>query len=324
MCVEPLKLGCQLGAARFVALRKLRFQLFDRIQPRPPQRDPSRQRAAHRAADRNIRGRTGGRITGAAKPLALRFGQFPLGKVGQLQIVEEQIDEFIPAQHEPKRILAVALARILRFAAATFAGTRQDVAFDELLVSGKHPIARAAFAAKARLVHAVERNRDFAAFQDILDVPVLRRLLDRTLNQRFGTTQEPLTVLETLAAWIQAPIDDVNGHFFIRLNPLVLRAYTTQPADEPDVRCSRVPPSARRTRRASSRYRRPFSSRTRSPEAGPRPARISAFRFLCGSFRSWSSSDFCRCSGHATATRTSRLRCGNPAGSRSPPVSRSW
>jgi len=39
--------------------------------------------------------------------------------------------------------------------------------------TGKHHVARAAFAAKARFVHAVEWNADLAAFQHILDVAVL-------------------------------------------------------------------------------------------------------------------------------------------------------
>ena len=151
-------------------------------------------------------------------PLALRFGQLALGEIGQFQIVEEQVDELVAAQDEAKRVLAVALARILRFAAAP-ARTRQDVALDELLVSGKHHVAGAALAAKARLIHAVERDRDLAALKDVLDVAVLRGLLDRTLNQRLGTTQEPLAVLETFAARVQAPVDDIKGHCFLPPQP---------------------------------------------------------------------------------------------------------
>ena len=50
--------------------------------------------------------------------------------------------------------------------------TRKHVAFDELLVSGKHHVTRAAFAAEARLIHPVEWDADLAAFQHILDVAV--------------------------------------------------------------------------------------------------------------------------------------------------------
>ena len=160
-------------------------------------------------------------VTGPANPLAFRFGQLPLGEVGQFQIVEKQIDEFVAAQHEPERILAVALAGIGSLAAA-LSGTRQHVALDELLVAGKHHVAGAAFAAEARLIHAVEGDADFAPLEDILDVALLRRLLDGALHQCLGATQKALTVLETLAARIEAPIDDVHGGFLHPPQPACL------------------------------------------------------------------------------------------------------
>ena len=76
-----------------------------------------------------------------------------------------------------------------------FAGARKDVALHELLVAGQHHVAGTAFATKARFVHPVERDADLAAFQDILDIAVLRGLLDGALNQRLGTAQETLAVL---------------------------------------------------------------------------------------------------------------------------------
>ncbi len=38
---------------------------------------------------------------------------FPLGEIGQFQIVQEQVDEFVAAENEAERIFAVALARPL-------------------------------------------------------------------------------------------------------------------------------------------------------------------------------------------------------------------
>ena len=177
--LQGFDLGQQFDAARLVASLQLGFERGNLFRPRPPQRHPPRHRAAHGAADRNIGRRARGRIAGAANSLALHFGQLALGEIGQFQIVEEQVDEFVAAQNEPERILAVALARAASLA-ARLVRARQDVAFDELLVAGKHHVAGAAFTAKARLVHAVERYADLAAFQDILDVPVLRGFLDRT------------------------------------------------------------------------------------------------------------------------------------------------
>ena len=196
-------------------------------------------------------------------PLALGFGKLPLGEVRQFEVVEEQIDKFVAAENEPERILAVALTRartLFRRLSPERGSMSPSMNF---LFPGSTMSRRAAFAAKARLVHPVERDADLAAFQDILDVAVLRGLLDRALNQRLGPTQEALAVLKTLAARIQAPIDDVHSHPCICLSRLASPACTIRRAGEPDARYSRVPPCARQTRRASSRYRRPFSSQTR-------------------------------------------------------------
>ena len=189
--------------------------------------------------------------------------KLPLGEIRQFEIVEEQVDKFIAAQNEPERIFTVAFTRLGRSSAAFSSRTRQHVTFDELLVAGKHHVAGAAFAAKARFARPVERDADLAAFQDILDVAVLRRFLDGALNQRLGPTQEALAVLKALAARIQAPIDDVHSHPCICLSRLASPACTIRRGGEPDARYSRVPPCARQTRRASFRYRRPFSSQTR-------------------------------------------------------------
>src|SRR5215213_3978809 len=51
------------------------------------------------------------------------------------------------------------------------------------------------------------------------------------------------------------------------LSLLVLRACTTRPAGGPAARCSRARPCARQSRHASSRSRRPSSSRRKSPAA---------------------------------------------------------
>src|SRR6266404_9065061 len=215
LAAEGFDAGIRLG--QFIAPDMIAVRLTPPF-PLPPQRNPPRQRKPHGTAYRDIRGRAGGRIAGSLKPLAVRFRQLAFGEVRQFEIVEEQVDKFITAQNETERIFAVALTRVGRSSAA-FTRTRKHVAFDEFLVSGKHHVASAAFAAKARLVHPVERNADLAAFQDIPDVAALGRFLDGALNQRLGTAQEPLAVLEAFTTRIQAPIDDVHSHCCIRPQP---------------------------------------------------------------------------------------------------------
>jgi len=61
-------------------------------------------------------------------------------------------------------------------------------------------------------MHPIQRDRDLAAFQDILDVPAFGGFLHGALNQRLGAAQEPLAVFQALGAWIQSPIDNEHCH----------------------------------------------------------------------------------------------------------------
>jgi hypothetical protein len=105
-------------------------------------------------------GRAGGRVAGPAKPLAFGFSELPFGEAWQFEIVEEQVDKFIAAQNEPECILAVAFTRIGGLSSAALTRTRKHVTFERFVVSGKHHVARAALAAKARLIHPVEWDAD--------------------------------------------------------------------------------------------------------------------------------------------------------------------
>ena len=87
--------------------------------------------------------------------VTFRFGKLAFGKIRQFEIVEEKVDKLLAAQNESKRVFAIAFTRLGCLSAA-LARSRQNVALDELLVSGKHHVARAAFAAEARLIHAIE------------------------------------------------------------------------------------------------------------------------------------------------------------------------
>src|SRR5882757_1008379 len=97
----------------------------------------------------------------------LGLGQAALGEIGQLQVVEKDIQELLAGEDKTKRVLALAFAGLLGPAAA-LVRTRQQVALDELLVAGEHVVAHPALAAaKARLVHPVKRNADLAALQHV-------------------------------------------------------------------------------------------------------------------------------------------------------------
>src|SRR5205823_14304111 len=210
--LQGFDLGHEFGAARLVAaILKLRLERRQRLRPRPPQRDATRQGATYRSADGNVGGRAGRRVARTANALAFDLGQLSLGEIGQFQVVQEQVNKLVATENEAERIFTVALACTGALATARVR-PRENIAFDELLVSRQHHVARAALATKLRLVHGIDGDADLAAFQDILDVPVLRRFLHRPLNQRLRATQKALAILETLATRIQAPVDNVNGH----------------------------------------------------------------------------------------------------------------
>ena len=50
------------------------------------------------------------RVAGALDAFALGLRDLALGKIGQLEIVEEQVDELVAAEHEAEGVLAVAFA----------------------------------------------------------------------------------------------------------------------------------------------------------------------------------------------------------------------
>src|SRR5262249_60672687 len=94
-----------------------------------------------RAADRDVRGRARYRVAGPADALVLDLRELALGKVRQLEIVKEEVEKFFARQHEPERILAVALAGLARLAAATCVRARKNVPLEELLVARKDAVA---------------------------------------------------------------------------------------------------------------------------------------------------------------------------------------
>ena len=113
----------------------------------------------HGAPDRDVRGRAGHRVAGAANGLVLGLGEPPLGEVGQLEIVEEHVEEFLASGRSGTRPRP-PLAGLPRPAAA-LARAGILIAFDEFLVAGQHLIAEAAAASmERRLAQPVERNAD--------------------------------------------------------------------------------------------------------------------------------------------------------------------
>src|SRR5262249_38300913 len=163
------------------------------------------------ALQRQIGRRAGHRVAGAAPLLAVERRHALLGEVGKLEIIEEQVDEFLARQDEAEIVLAAAIGAA--FGAATAAPTARPldrVALDEPVVAGKDIVLGAglAVAAERRLAHTVDRDRDLAALVEPLDVAFLGAVPDRPLHQGLGAPQKPLSVCEAFSTRIEAPVDD--------------------------------------------------------------------------------------------------------------------
>jgi hypothetical protein len=142
----------------------------------------------------------------------LGLGEPPLGKVRQFEIVEEKIEEFLAGEGEAERILVAFPHAAVPASSPTFGGPWKNVALHEVFISGEHKVPNAAGPpVESRLVHPVKRDADFSAFQDTADIAALRTLTDGALHQCPSTPEEPLPILEALAARVQAPVDDVHG-----------------------------------------------------------------------------------------------------------------
>ena len=132
--LERLDLRPQRRAALLVAIIDLALELLDRLGRAVGAALPARHRDPHGAPDRDIGGRSGDGVTGAADAAMLGLGEPPLGEVGQLEIVEEQIEKFLTRQDEAERVLAVASPASFGFPPPWLA--REHIAFDELLFPG--------------------------------------------------------------------------------------------------------------------------------------------------------------------------------------------
>ena len=105
-----------------------------------------------------------------------------------------EIEELIARQDEAEGVLAGTVAAGARLAAAAFR-TRDDVAFQKVLVAGKNMLPQPFRAAmEPRFLGSIQGNADFATFQNVLNVAILRGFIDRSLHQRFCSSQKSLTI----------------------------------------------------------------------------------------------------------------------------------
>jgi hypothetical protein len=136
----------------------------------------------------------------------------PLGEVGEFKVVKEKVEEFVAGQSEAEIVLTLPIVATGRAAAPAAGGSVDRVAFDEALVAGQDMIMHPAFprASEAGLANTIGWDRDFPSPLEIGDVPISCGLAHGPLNLRLGAAKEALAVRQTLAPWVEAPVDDVH------------------------------------------------------------------------------------------------------------------
>src|SRR5216683_2217666 len=157
--IDGIDIGDQLGAAEQrldlgleahdgslvaggFALLELALQRLELGRLRPAQRNPPRHAVAHGAPDAEAGGRAGDGEAGALEIGRVGLLQRLLDQVGELEILEEHVEELFLRQGELEGILALAVGAALGAAAAAAAGGARDlVADDVFLVAGDDVLA---------------------------------------------------------------------------------------------------------------------------------------------------------------------------------------
>jgi hypothetical protein len=180
---------------------------------RPAQRDAARHGIAHGAhaiqlGRRAVRGEARAHRHGRADVLELG-----LYEVGELKVVEEQVEEFFLGQGEDEIILAMAIGASPLPTPATARGRLGDgVADNEILVAGQHHIPFAAVLAEpeGRLVQAFGADLDFLAAVDLGDLALPESIANRLANLLLCPPDKALTVAQTFGLRIEPPVNDVH------------------------------------------------------------------------------------------------------------------
>ena len=185
--------------------------LLELVAQRAAQRDTPRQRRLHRPANAEIRGRAVLDVAGAHELLVLGLGDGGSHQVGQLEVLEEDVQELVARQREDEVVYAFPGAGLAAATApAATLRSRDLVAAHELLVSGMdrlpvtaHPVA------KARFGDVLGWNLDVTALGHVGDGALGDHALDRAPDVLLVAAHEALAVHRALVAAVQAPVNQV-------------------------------------------------------------------------------------------------------------------
>src|SRR5690606_36152653 len=130
-------------------------------------------------------------------------------QVRQLQVFEEQVEEFGARQAEGELVHRFALARLGAAPAFRTVGAREGIALGELAVAGVHQLAVAPRAMpEVRLGDVARGQADFPALVHVFDGPFADQILYGLADLVLVSPEKALAVDRAFIAAIQAPIDE--------------------------------------------------------------------------------------------------------------------
>src|SRR5581483_2257942 len=214
-----LEARAQLGDALRVGRRlrlgrcQLLLEALDLRLARTPERHAPPQALAHGARAVEAGRRAVAAEAGADGARRLEVLELHLDQVGQLEVVEEEIEELLLGEGEGKIVLALAVGAALAAAAARAALRLGNLVADlVLLVAGQHVVAHARVAAEAEggLAQALGADGDLLGALGLGDLARAQRVLDGLADLRLCAAQEALAVAEALGLGVEAAVDDLH------------------------------------------------------------------------------------------------------------------
>ena len=139
-----------------------------------------------------------------------------LDQIGQLEVLEEHVEELFLGQRELERVLARAVGAALAATAVTAALRARDFVATHIFLVARNDMVAAPGAPAVmenRLGDAARRDGDLLTMLDIGHFALTQRILHRPLDLGSGALQEPLAVAEALALRVLAAIDNVHRRF---------------------------------------------------------------------------------------------------------------
>src|SRR5262245_30688220 len=177
------------------------------------QRQAAAEAFAHRPGTAQPGRRSVAGKAGTGELRRLQILEFDLDQVRELQVIEEQVEEFLLRQRKGEFILAFAIRTALAASAAAPALRLGDLVADPILLVARQNVVAGAGVATQRkvgLAQTLGADRDLLGTLGFGDFARFQRFLDGLADLGLGTAQKALAIAKALGLRIEAAIDDLH------------------------------------------------------------------------------------------------------------------